>query len=203
MAKIARIEIGIGSVSKNFERVGGFSTAPTGATRVTPDLINGGVRSDTAVFKFSNFDPGETFGFFAEIDDNRVISSSRLPAHSLRQRSESERICNGHVPGRGWIASATDHRLSGHERSDFAIIFHRSTGAGYRDPDRHRLGSLGSLATSALTKETAGLVYHRADSVILYIVERKYMPQLGRNRRWRSTGIRAFWYCCCGLSLRQ
>ena len=76
VAKIARIEIGIGLISKNFDRVGGFSTAPTGATRVTPDLINGSVRSDTAVFKFSNFDPGETFGFFAEIDDDRVISSS-------------------------------------------------------------------------------------------------------------------------------
>ncbi len=83
VARITKLEIGIGFVSKNFDRVGGFSAAPTGATRVTPDLINGSVRSDTVVFRFSNFDPDEVFGFFAEIDDDHAISSSEDYRHIL------------------------------------------------------------------------------------------------------------------------
>ena len=41
------------------------------------------------------------------------------------------------------------------------------------------LGALGLLSTSPLAKETAGLVYSRADSVILEIVQREDAPQLG------------------------
>jgi hypothetical protein len=115
-AKITKLEVYIGLVSKNFDRVGGFSAAPTGAARVTPDLINAGVRSDTVVFTFSNFDPGEKFGFFAEIDDDLVISSSENYRHIL--------FDNG--PGPNGYAKATFSDVAGlHSRT---IVFQDTTG---------------------------------------------------------------------------
>jgi hypothetical protein len=119
-AKITKLEIFIGLVSKNFDRVGGFSASPTGATRVSPDLINGGVRSDTAVFKFSNFDPGETFGFFAEIDDDLAVSSSENYRHIL--------FDNG--PGPNGYAKATFSDAAGvHSQT---IVFQDTNGPTFQ-----------------------------------------------------------------------
>lgn len=114
-AKITKLEIGIGLTSKNFDRVGGFSAAPTGATRVSPDLINGGVRGDVVVFKFSNFDPGESFGFFTEIDDDLAISSSENYRHIL--------FDNG--PGPNGYATATFSDVLGVHKQ--TIVFQDTT----------------------------------------------------------------------------
>jgi hypothetical protein len=115
-AKITKLEVHIGLVSKNFDRVGGFTTAPTGAARVTPDLINASVRGNTAVFTFSNFDPGEKFGFFAEIDDDLVVSSAENYRHIL--------FDNG--PGPNGYAKATFSDAAGlHSRT---IVFQDTAG---------------------------------------------------------------------------
>jgi hypothetical protein len=114
-ARITKLEIGIGLTSKNFDRVGGFTSAPTGATRVTPDLINGGVRSNTAVFTFSNFDPGETFVFFAEIDDDLAISS----------RENYRQILFDNGPGPNGYATATFSNPAGWQQT---IIFPDTAG---------------------------------------------------------------------------
>ncbi len=72
-ALITGFSISIGDTLFNFDRVG-FQTTPTDAggdlTALlgTPDLANGGARSDILSYFFGGFDAGDVFEFRAELD---------------------------------------------------------------------------------------------------------------------------------------
>ncbi|HRZ92068.1 MAG TPA: hypothetical protein P5022_04095, partial [Candidatus Paceibacterota bacterium] len=68
-ARITRFEMTIGDTSRNFDSATDFIPPSGGAIlRREPDDGNGGTRSDRVLLEISDFDPGESFTLYVDVD---------------------------------------------------------------------------------------------------------------------------------------
>jgi hypothetical protein len=72
VAHISRFELTIGDLDYNFDLVYGSNSPGFSHTLITPDTINGGVRSDVLIIDFAGFAQGLTWSGYVDIDANNA-----------------------------------------------------------------------------------------------------------------------------------